>query len=146
MNQTKVRAAYFFSGGFFLLDRILKFLALNGWRAKKMIGPMLGWEPFANGGAAFGLPVPNWLIAAVTVPMIGAVAYLFFKSKNQAMRVALAAILLGALSNLFDRLAFGYVVDYFRVLTGVINLGDIMIIVGLILLVKRMRKKTTIAL
>ena len=39
----------------------------------------------------------------------------------------------GALSNLIDRMVYGYTVDYFLILTGVINLADVMIVAGFVI-------------
>lgn len=45
---------------------------------------------------------------------------------------AVCAIFLfvGAASNLIDRLIYGYVIDYFRIATGIINIADLLIATG----------------
>ncbi|MFA6486122.1 MAG: signal peptidase II [Candidatus Magasanikbacteria bacterium] len=53
---------------------------------------------------------------------------------------ALPLIFFGALSNLIDRVCFGYTVDYFFILTGYINLADVMIVVGFILFFAHSRR------
>ena len=47
--------------------------------------------------------------------------------------LGLSLIILGALSNLLDRLIFGYVIDYINIfIWPVFNLADAMIVVGII--------------
>jgi len=41
----------------------------------------------------------------------------------------------GALSNLIDRVLFSITIDYLRIFTSVINIADIMIVAGVVLLV-----------
>lgn len=48
-------------------------------------------------------------------------------------------ILDGTLSNLIDRILYHHTIDYWRVFTAVINLADILIVVGFILLIARER-------
>ena len=45
--------------------------------------------------------------------------------------LSLILIISGALSNFIDRILFGATIDYIRIFTGVINLADVMIVVGL---------------
>ncbi|TAN34227.1 signal peptidase II [Patescibacteria group bacterium] len=148
----KIRWRSLLTGGFFLIiDQFLKWFSLDAWTEKKIgclgLPPHQnfwcgGWEPFANYGAAFGLPVPNRVIVILTIPALFLIGYLFAKqrpplnlplSKGEGIRLfALAILFFGALSNLIDRLAYGYVVDYLRALTGIINLSDILIVLGLL--------------
>lgn len=140
-------------GGLFLfsLDRWLKWQAIHQWNGDKLIQRWLGWHPFNNPGAAFGLPVPSWLVISFTIPIIVYIAYRIscimyhvscngkgkdnspnkLYAKHYTLHVlGLAAILVGALSNLIDRLLYGYTIDYWLIFTGVFNLGDALIIAG----------------
>lgn len=90
-----------------------------------------------NRGAAFGLlqgKVPFILLTSLL-----AVVLIYFNLKdskgNRPVKIFLSLILAGALGNLFDRLMFGYVIDFldFRV-WPVFNVADSAITVGAILL------------
>lgn len=58
-----------------------------------------------------------------------------FAPRNDIFVLSLCLIILGALSNYFDRLFYGLTIDYIRIFTGVINLADLMIIVGVVLII-----------
>jgi len=129
------------SGVFLLLDRWLKGQARGVWNAPRLINKFLGWEPFFNRGVAFSLPVSTRVIIGLTVPVIILIVYdLFIKTHEKrsgtgyGLRVTgLAFILVGAISNLIDRIMWRGTIDYFLVLTGVINLADVLIVGGVLL-------------
>lgn len=90
-----------------------------------------------------------WIITALTVVMIAAIAVLFFTyfKKNRAVQICLAVIEAGAVGNLVDRLCLGFVRDFvdvsaFRPLAflgsdfnfGVCNLADFFITFGAVAL------------
>lgn len=50
-------------------------------------------------------------------------------------------ILAGALSNLLDRIFYHSVVDYILIWTGIINISDLLIIIGLIIFLINLRNK-----
>ena len=127
-------------GGFFLLvDQALKWAARSNPDFEyHVIGKWLGWEYMANHGIAFSLPFPNWLLVLIT-PMIifGLIVWgIKHVSRNTyhvtriSYLLSLILIISGALSNFIDRVLFAATIDYLRVLTGVINLADVMIVVG----------------
>ena len=64
------------------------------------------------------------------------------KKPSTTLCAAYILILGGALSNFIDRLLFGITIDYFRILTSVFNVADIMIVVGAgLLIVEEYKKK-----
>ena len=72
---------------------------------------------------------------AVTSAAAGALAALFTKKGCVAQKIGLSMVLGGAISNLYDRLVKGYVVDYFsiefkRLKNVIFNLGDIFVFLG----------------
>ena len=131
-------------GGFFLLvDQVLKWAARSNPDFEYyIIGKWLGWEYMANPGIAFSLPFPNWLLVLITPLIIfGLIVWatkVFHKKSSISLRQAqgrlyllsLILIIFGALSNFIDRVLFAATIDYLRVLTGVINLADVMIVAG----------------
>jgi len=92
-----------------------------------------------NPGIAFSLSVPSALLIII---ITGALVFLMFfmfragKSKRDFLFFAFSLVFLGALSNYIDRILYSYVVDYvdFPYFT-VLNIADIMITLGLVLIV-----------
>lgn len=125
-------------GGFFLLaDQVLKYFARANpdfthyiWR------PWLGWELFLNKGIAFSLPFPNWLIILVT-PALLLLLFVWDREKKRGwlFQFGVCLIISGAVSNFVDRVLCGATIDYLRVLTGVVNLADMLIVVGACLVI-----------
>lgn len=138
MNN-KARATIFISAGLFLffIDRLLKSVALYYFSEQYLINKYFGWQPFLNSGVAFGLPSPYWFTIFLTIPVITIFLFLIIarwrQQKFDYIFNGLISIFLGALSNLLDRLYFHHTIDYILILTGVINLADIMIVGGFII-------------
>ena len=127
------------AAGLVALDQLVKYLVST-------YIPLGGSVPFLpyimdltyvrNTGAAFSmLEEHTWLLtiisAAVSVVLAAALARGFFK--HPLGRVTLALLLAGAVGNLIDRAAHGYVVDMFRTLFmdfAVFNVADICVVVG----------------
>lgn len=135
---------------FFIADRYLKFLALNfsADEPTRLVDHLLSFHPTANYFLAFSLPIAGpSIIAAVGLIIIIVAIHIFhlMRQKNNLRSeiVLWTMIFLGALSNIFDRLTYGYVIDYLdlRYFT-VFNLADLMISGGaLLLIIKTIRKK-----
>jgi signal peptidase II len=100
-----------------------------------------------NTGVAFGIlssitsPVKSILLSVFTAfAAIVVVAYsLRSPAENRLLQLALALILGGALGNLYDRLAYGYVVDFLEFYVGIyhwpaFNVADSTITIGVLLL------------
>lgn len=127
------------TGGFFvLIDQWCKWIARTepqfSWY---LIKPWLGWEYLRNPGIAFGLPVPNAVLLVVT-PIILLLLFVWYVQKRDRGLLHLWGVVLiafGAISNYVDRVLFEVTIDYIRVITGVINLADLLIVVGAGLLI-----------
>jgi len=131
-KNNKIRLLIFIVSGFFLfLDQFFKYQASHGWLNKNMLLNHLGWQPFFNKGVAFGLSLPNILTIIITLIIVIIIGYIIKKEKNNIKLLAWSLILAGALSNLFDRLYYGHVVDYFTILTSIMNVADVLIVCGL---------------
>ena len=88
-----------------------------------------------NRGAAFGfLENLRWLLIVIAVIGILAIIYIMLTHKGSVRgKIALAAVLGGAIGNLVDRIVLGYVVDMFRfefMDFAIFNIADIFITVG----------------
>jgi len=53
-------------------------------------------------------------------------------SENLWIFASLSLATAGALSNLIDRVVYGHTVDYILIFTGIINLADVLIVVGIV--------------
>ncbi|MFA5155148.1 MAG: signal peptidase II [Patescibacteria group bacterium] len=135
---------------FFALDRILKVWALRSAELSpfNLIGNWLSFDFTANYYIAFSLPLSgpllNWAVTGLTAGVIIAIIILAISKKSHALEIGcLILILLGAASNLFDRLIYGYVIDYLylRYFT-VFNLADAMISGGALLLILKSLKRS----
>jgi len=106
-----------------------------------------------NTGSAFGfLRNQNWILTYISIFAIIAILYLLVRRPKftsdlylHIWQSALLLVLCGATGNLFDRLRFGYVVDFldFRV-WPVFNFADSMITCGVILLLFILFKREAI--
>ncbi len=128
-----------------IIDQSLKFFAhTNQSFSYYLIKPYLGWEYLANPGIAFSLPIPNTLVILIT-PIIIVTLIFFLKNKyrknNIVFSLGLTLIISGAVSNFIDRVLFEITIDYIRIYTSVINLADLLIITGTILLILSEKKK-----
>lgn len=140
---TKKRAIIF-AGVFFVLDRILKYLAISStvspsvWEVGgiNLMPNIFNFSLFLNQGFIFSIPTKNFIFWLATLPIYFIILLLLIKNfrKNTNLVPALMFIFLGATSNLLDRILYGGTVDYlifFR--TSAVNLADAMIIFGLVL-------------
>ena len=121
-----------------LIDRVtkllvLRFLAPAGVRTA--LPGILSWAFVKNTGAAFGILSGNWLLPLLTAALVaGLLAYLLRHPEAQRLfRAGLWLIVGGGLGNLYDRIAYGYVVDFIRldfVRFAVFNAADVFICAG----------------
>lgn len=135
---------------FFIADRILKILAFNAAALppRKLVDDILTFDFTANYYMAFSLPFSgsllNVIILLLIIALLAVIAFLAFSDKQHKLEIILLSfILLGAVSNIADRLIYGYVIDYLDLKNFTIfNLADAMISGGaLILIFKNIRSK-----
>lgn len=135
-----IAAVIFFIG----LDRFLKVFALaNQIKGFNLLGDIFKFSYKSNYYIAFSLPFSGRPLTILIVLIIAALILfgLHYAKKLQiGGAAALFLIILGASSNLYDRLKYGFVIDYFDLkYFTVFNLADIMITagaMGLILFIK----------
>lgn len=125
----------------FLVDRLLKYWALNYWVNKEfvIIKNILQLELFQNLNIAFSIPLPQNLIIVITILFIGGLTYYLFilnyRKGQVVLKTSLLLIIAGGISNLYDRLQYGFVVDYINIpYFPVFNLCDVMISAGAVLI------------
>lgn len=129
---------------FFTLDRLFKYIAFK--QSLLSSGEIIrfgvfSFTPFLNNQLAFSLPLPLALIITLSLSAITVLIAYFFKLHSFFQRAALSFVILGALSNLFDRVAYHTVIDYLSIFpNGFFNIADIMISGGIIALFWSMKK------
>jgi len=118
---------------FFLIDRYLKLLAISS-TAKPIINNLLNFNFVPNYQIAFSLPISGpWLSVIIGLVITAIFAYVIinYKQLKTIELIGFSGILLGAISNLIDRLKYGFVIDYFDLKWFTIfNLADVLISLG----------------
>ncbi len=117
----------------FATDRLLKWRALGGLHWPAWPGVFV-FDLFRNTGIAFSLPFSGpavWLLSAGILILVGIKAAHDLHKKRYARAEAYGLFILGACSNLFDRVAYGFTVDYFIFFSrSAVNIADGMIVGG----------------
>lgn len=121
------------------LDRLTKQLMMARYAPngnKSVIPNVLSWAYTQNRGAAFSiLSGRSALLIGLSVALIAALTVYLLRRPNVCMgvRYGLWMIVAGGLGNLFDRIAYGYVIDFIRldfVRFAVFNPADSFICIG----------------
>lgn len=133
---------------FFMADRYLKFLAVNsqGEPAIELVGSFFSFNFIPNYYIAFSLPLQGfWLNSVISLIILAIIAFLIKSIRNKENKLfisGLSLILIGAISNLIDRLQSGYVIDYLYLKHfTVFNLADVCISLGAIIILFSLNKK-----
>lgn len=137
---------------FVILDKILKYLALNGYFNQPfyLIGNVFSLNFSKNYNIAFSLPASGpiliGLIIVIIIVLLYFLAYLIEKRRENNY-LLLIFLIIGAFINLIDRIRYGFVIDYFDLkYFTVFNTADIMIVGGILglILVNFKNKKATL--
>ena len=134
----------------FVLDQVSKYLVIhvmgvNGGRVVDVLPPLVRFAYGENRGINFGLfsgAVPVWVLVAVALVICAGVFWWVRRTPQPPLaRFAAGLLIGGALGNVFDRLAYGYVLDFLNTSCcglnnpSVYNVADIFIFAGAIGLV-----------
>ncbi|MDO8536450.1 MAG: signal peptidase II [Candidatus Omnitrophota bacterium] len=128
-----------------IFDRLTKYLLLKNLsegESIRLVPGMFHITLVFNSGAAFGLFKGRSLFFTVSaILVIACICFYITRGgcKDFSMLIALGLILGGAVGNLIDRIAFGYVVDFldFRI-WPVFNMADASITIGASILALRL--------
>lgn len=130
----------FFTLLIFLIDRLVKFFvnelqSLNLWLVKVQ-------APVINNNFSLSLPLNNR--TSIIIGIIGILVIVYFLSKTpNTHKYYYLAIIGAALSNIFDRVIYGGVIDYLNLLNlSLLNLADVIIFVSAVVLVFKSMKLT----
>ncbi|MDD2992710.1 MAG: signal peptidase II [Pygmaiobacter sp.] len=130
------------------LDQLTKYwatLALAPDKVAPFLPGIMEFRYILNDGAAFrmfsGRSWGQWLLVGVTTAALLVVLYILLFRRNKLQPLAYAGLLLieaGGIGNLIDRIANGYVVDFFAttfINFAVFNVADCFVTIGVALLV-----------
>ena len=133
-----------------IADEWLKHISLKGLPDEgSLVDPgIIAFAIHKNLGVAFDIPfrIPFIIVASL---IIGAgLVHIAYKNRIKHPDITLAScvIIIGALGNLFDRVVYGFTVDYIILFArSAINLSDVIIVSGVVLLLlsSRRRKRST---
>ena len=128
----------------FLLDRFTKVLVINNLslgESISIINDFLNITYVNNHGAAFG--IMDGKVIFIVIVSILIFAYLIYEIRKEyhskLITISISFVIGGLLGNLFDRVVYGHVIDFFDFnLFGydfaIFNVGDAFIVIGTILL------------
>lgn len=151
----------------FVLDIGTKFWVMNsigyGWLNRIEVLPFFNLLYVHNYGAAFSFLSDaggwqRWFFSAIALGVSGMLIYWMreLPASNKILNIGYALMMGGALGNLFDRLYYGYVIDFLDFYVGnnhwpAFNLADTAICIGAGLMVidaigssKKQAKDTTL--
>ena len=133
-----------------IVDRSIKYFASS----INFGGGFVKMGIYKNYSGAFSLPIAGWLYNIAGIILLIIFIYLFLLSlraersnlardgiatplsASRNNRISYLFIIFGGASNLFDRIYFGYVIDYIQVSQrSFFNIADAMIIEGILILV-----------
>ncbi len=112
-------------------DQLIKYLVFAG----KILPSRL--IRFRNYQFAFSIAMPVWLIYVFYVIVLAAAFYYLgqrFERVGKIELIGWTLLLAGGLSNIGERLVLGYVRDYLLIFNGILNLADLFIIAGILIL------------
>ncbi len=144
MNKKKTILIIIFAIILIILDQGLKiFATLNLSEPKVLIENFLNLEFTENTGGALGIGKDNVVMFIITnIIVIGIIIRFIILQKEHITNAKLFLLLLiiaGGISNLIDRVFKGGVIDYIKLFPNInstiINLADIYIFVGWVLIV-----------
>jgi signal peptidase II len=125
------------SFGLLVLESIIKYTLVNKIPPEGfyLFSEILQIIYTPNYNIAFSLPLPFLIVIIMVISALIFLSYLWWHSLkigNLKLLLAISLVISGALSNLIDRFALGYVVDYINVhIWPVFNLADCLIVIGI---------------
>jgi len=86
-----------------------------------------------NQGSAWGIIGSGWIVKIISLVLLLLMAYIWYNTKGKIMRVGLSLVLIGGIANLFERLYYGCVSDYWKPLSWwpAFNGADVLVTVGI---------------
>lgn len=130
----------------FLIDQIFKLMITLYIKDSVIIIPnILRLTYITNTGAAWNI-LDNHIIIISLISIVSIIFLLYYMNNfklNKRNKLAFILLFGGIISNLFDRIFYGYVIDYidFNINFPIFNLADSFIVIGIFLLIIAILKK-----
>lgn len=105
-----------------------------------------GWSIFLNSQFAFSLPLPSAIMFLIyLLVLVGISVYIFrtWQRLSNLQKLAWSFVYAGGLSNIAERIMLSHVRDFIPLANGMLNVADLFIIFGLILLLASQRHSST---
>lgn len=138
---------YSISAILFTLDRFLKYIVTQS-DDFFIFGGVFVFTLTKNSGIAFGIPIPTIISVPLTIAFFVLIAFYIFShhlSRLPSFMFFVFFIFFGGASNYFDRIRYGYVIDYFTIHVFSrelsFNLADAMIVAGVLFLFFRSSRR-----
>ncbi len=138
----------------FILDLLTKSWAVSAltFGVPKFIFPFFNLTLVGNPGISFSMLTADdktgvWFLILLAMAICALIIYAIQKEKDTFSRVALAIVLGGAIGNIWDRIQYGFVIDFLdfhweRYHFPAFNLADSFICIGIgLLMIKMFIKK-----
>ncbi|NQV90454.1 signal peptidase II [Candidatus Uhrbacteria bacterium] len=128
-----------------ILDEWLKYMGIQKLPEEGSLidpGP-ISFAIHKNWGIAFDFPFRLEFIIICSLLIGAGLVHIAYKNRYKHPDITLAAsiIIIGALGNLYDRVVYGFTVDYIILFArSAINLSDIVIVSGVVLLLLSSRR------
>jgi signal peptidase II len=133
------------AGALVFIDRITKWYALTHWRTERIVNEFLSFRVAFNRGVSWGLLhySPKGIFIAITSVLmaitIGLLWYAVRRYKQGHSVIGETLVIAGSLSNIYDRVVYGAVVDFIVLRWGdlvwpVFNVADCAIVGGVIIM------------
>lgn len=135
---------FFISGSIALvllfLDLFTKWFAYMNFRVEPFeILSFFKLNYTQNSGIAWSLQIPQIILIPLNILILAAIPFFAAKNlnlTNKISQISLALIISGAIGNIYDRLAFGYVRDFISVgWWPIFNLADSFLCIGIFLII-----------
>ncbi len=120
-----------------IVDFSLKLAALNALTEhERVFNFFFDISLYKNPGIAGSIFIPHAILLPISTIIIALLIYGMRKTAMPMHKFAFLCILSGALGNYIDRIIHGFTTDYILIVgQSVINLADILIIVGIAILI-----------
>lgn len=124
---------------FIIIDQVTKYWACGLVQSKVVINGLLNFTYVENRGAVFGfMQGSNYIMAILSVIIcISLIIYLAKLIKDgKAPNIGFYMVIAGGISNIIDRIARGYVVDFIDTpFIATFNIADMLIVLGVFFIV-----------